>query len=107
MVTLAPNASGTPIATVSTLAGIVGTRGHIDGPGTSAQFDQPLGVSVDPLNNSILYLTDSYSDVIRQIVLTTTNGATTATVSTLAGISSSPGIRMASVRMCDSTFRTA
>jgi DNA-binding beta-propeller fold protein YncE len=92
MITLAPNASGTRVATVSTLAGVIGTRGCIDGTGSVAQFDQPTGLTVDPLHNDTLYVTDAYSQVIRKIVVASAaDGSPTATVSTVAGIPSSPG----------------
>ncbi len=53
-----------PDGVVSTLAGS-GTAGYSDGPATQAQFDGPIGVSVDPSGN--LYVADSYNDRIRKV----------------------------------------
>ena len=61
---------------VSTLAGLAGTRGGVDGTGTTARFDRPSGIAVDAAG--IVYVSDSYNHIIRMI---TTSGA----VTTLAG----------------------
>ncbi|MBD8489154.1 IPT/TIG domain-containing protein [Echinicola sp. CAU 1574] len=60
---------------VSTLAG-TGTAGYQDGPGTTAQFNQPIDVTVD--ENGIIYVADNINHRIRKI-------DTEGTVSTLAG----------------------
>jgi hypothetical protein len=61
---------------VTTLAGKVGFIGHADGAGTSAAFYNPYGITTDGTN---LYVTDSYNNTIRKIVIATGD------VSTLAG----------------------
>jgi sugar lactone lactonase YvrE len=61
-------------ATVSTFAG-TGTQGYLDGPLTSAMFNNPQGVTVDASGN--LYVSDSFNDVIRKL--------TSAGTSTIAG----------------------
>ena len=61
---------------VTTLAGQAGVRGSADGTGSAASFYQPYGITTDGTN---LYVTDSYNDTIRKIVIAT--GA----VTTLAG----------------------
>lgn len=66
---------GTIVWTVSTLAGN-GTAGFADGPGASAQFNNPQGVAVDAAG--VVYVADTANNRIRRI-------ATDGTVSTLAG----------------------
>jgi RHS repeat-associated protein len=65
--TLTPaNSGGTVIATgnTSTLAGTV-VSGSIDGTGTGALFNQPLGAAVDASGN--IYVADAGNHVIRKI----------------------------------------
>lgn len=61
---------------VTTLAGRAGVPGSADGIGSAASFHSPYGITTDGTN---LYVTDSYNDTIRKIVIAT--GA----VTTLAG----------------------
>lgn len=65
----------TPDRTVSTLAGN-GTLGSIDGNGSSAEFNSPLGIATDTQGN--IYVADIFNNNIRKI---TPSGV----VSTLAG----------------------
>ncbi|UCS92105.1 IPT/TIG domain-containing protein [Echinicola marina] len=60
---------------VSTLAG-TGTAGYQDGPGTTAQFNQPIDVTVD--ENGVIYVADNINHRIRKI-------DKDGTVSTVAG----------------------
>jgi len=52
---------------VTTLAGS-GIAGFVNGNGTSAQFDGPLGITMDNLN-SVIYVSDTKNNVIRKITL--------------------------------------
>jgi len=65
-----------PAGLVSTVAGD-GTGGYVDGPGTQARFDGPIGLAVD--TNGNIYVADTYNDRIRKItsdgVVTTVAGA--------------------------------
>ena len=61
---------------VNTLAGTAGSSGSADGTGTSASFNEPLGLATDGVN---LYVTEYANDTIRKIVIS--NGV----VTTLAG----------------------
>jgi sugar lactone lactonase YvrE len=73
----------TPAGVASTLAGFPGISGSADGVGSSARFNQPLGVAVDTSGN--VYVADSANHTIRKM---TAVGATWS-VSTLAGL---PGV---------------
>jgi RHS repeat-associated protein len=70
-----PDASGTPVWTVATLAGD-GTAGFADGPGATARFNNPQGIAVDAAG--IVYVADSANNRLRRIAID-------GTVTTLAG----------------------
>jgi sugar lactone lactonase YvrE len=61
---------------VTTVAGMAGTAGMIDGPARDARFSHPRGIALD---EGSLYVADTQNNVIRQIDLAT------KLVSTLAG----------------------
>ena len=63
---------------VSTIAGVYGAGGYLDGPSSSAEFSYPYGIALDSSNGNI-YVADSSNNVIRLI------NATTGMVSTFAG----------------------
>lgn len=67
---------------VSTLAGTSGALGSDDGTrdgtGTAARFNQPNGITTDGTN---LYVSDSYQNIIRKIVISS------GVVTTISGIS--------------------
>jgi streptogramin lyase len=65
----------TPVGVVSTVAGS-GTAGFTDGTGTTASFNQPMGVAVDSSGN--IFVGDTYNHAIRKIT-------PTGVVSTIAG----------------------
>jgi sugar lactone lactonase YvrE len=67
---------------VSTLAGLAGLSGSADGSGSSARFNQPLGIAVDI--NGTVYVADTGNHTIRKI----TSGGV---VSTLAGSAGNSG----------------
>ncbi len=66
----------TPDGMVSTLAG--STRGSADEPANTAQFDMPIGVTVDP--NGVVFVTEAFK--IRKI---TTDGKVTTVAGSTAG----------------------
>lgn len=61
---------------VTTLAGMATAPGHLDGTGTAAMFQSPIGLTTDGVN---LYVVDSTDNTIREIVIAT------GVVTTLAG----------------------
>ena len=69
---------------VSTLAGLAGTAGHVDGVGTNAQFNGPAGVAVDAAGN--VFVADTYNYTIRRV-------ASGGTVTTIAGAPGQYGYR--------------
>ncbi|MBF0544060.1 MAG: hypothetical protein HQM08_06495 [Candidatus Riflebacteria bacterium] len=71
----------TPSGTVSTFAGVVGPPGSTDGPGASAKFNCPAGLSIDSSNN--VYVADNGNHEIRKIT-------PAGVVTTVAGLSGSP-----------------
>jgi len=72
----------TPAGVVTTLAGLAGSSGSIDGTGSAARFAYPRGVAVDSSGN--VFVTDTNNDTIRKV---TPGGV----VTTLAGSVNSPG----------------
>ncbi len=72
----------TSAGVVTTFAGSPTTRGSRDGVGTAAQFNQPVGLAIDPAGN--LYVADTFNATIRKI-------ASDGTVTTLAGTAGTRG----------------
>ena len=72
----------TSSGTVSTLAGVAGTRGETDGTGSAARFYDPQNLAVDASGN--IYVSDGKGDVIRKV---TPSGV----VTTVAGTPMTPG----------------
>lgn len=70
-----------PSGGVITIAGVVGQKGSTDGEGTSAKFNNPMGIAVGP--EGTIHVADTENHTIRSIL----KGA----VSTLAGLAGSPG----------------
>jgi sugar lactone lactonase YvrE len=72
----------TPEGAVSTLAGLAGSFGSADGPGSTARFYYPIGIAVDSTAN--IYVGDTNNNLIRKIT-------PAGIVSTLAGSAASSG----------------
>ena len=66
----------TPAGSVSTLAGMAGVAGSLNGTGTAAQFWNPQGIGTDAAGN--VYVADSFNNAIRKIT-------SAGVVTTLAG----------------------
>jgi sugar lactone lactonase YvrE len=79
----------TPAGVVSTFAGLAGTYGDANGPGSTARFFGPQGLTVD--NNGNVYVADSGNSAIRKI---TPAGVVSlyAGVSRLAGAVDGPAL---------------
>ena len=67
--------------TFGTLAGLAGSPGTNDAPGSAARFKNPSGVAVDSAGN--VYVADTDSHTIRKVT-------PAGVVTTLAGLASSP-----------------
>ncbi len=72
----------TPAGVVTTLAGLAGSFGSVDGAGSAARFYYPIGVATDSSGN--VYIGDSGSGTIRKIT-------PAGMVTTLAGLAGSFG----------------
>jgi sugar lactone lactonase YvrE len=72
----------TPDGHVTTVAGLAGSRGSLDGRGSAARFWAPFGIAVDQSKN--IYVAELGNNIIREI---TPDGV----VMTVAGMAGSPG----------------
>jgi sugar lactone lactonase YvrE len=72
----------TPQGVVTTLAGLAGQRGSVDGTGSKARFTDPFDVAVDSAGN--VYVADQGNKTIRKVT-------PEATVTTLTGLAGNPG----------------
>jgi hypothetical protein len=70
---------------VTTIAGLAGSDGYLNGTNSGARFDQPLGVAVN--SAGAVFVADYFNDCIRMVVPVGTNWA----VSTIAGSHTNPG----------------
>ena len=65
--------------TTTTICGAYANKGNVDGSGSNAMFNTPIGIAVDSGTN--LYVADTYNSTIRQL----TCSGTTWTATTIAG----------------------
>jgi sugar lactone lactonase YvrE len=72
-----------PAGMVVTVAGLAGTSGSADGPGTTARFNSPQGIALDA--NGTLYIADTLNATVRRLGLD-------GQVTTVAGVSGENGI---------------
>lgn len=72
-----------PGGAVTTLAGLAGSPGSVDGAGSEARFNGPSGLAADDMGN--VYVADTANRTIRKIT-------PTGEVSTFAGSPGNPGI---------------
>ena len=73
----------TPAGVVSTVAGLSGISGSVDGVGIAARFNGPTGIAVDKSGN--LYVADNANHIVRKI----TSGGSVTTIAGSAGLSGS------------------
>ena len=55
----------TPAGVVTTLAGLAGAAGFVDGTGPAARFRNPVGASLDAAGN--LYVADFNNEAVRKV----------------------------------------
>ncbi len=72
----------TSAGVVTTLAGLAGSAGSVDGTGITARFNQPQGVAVDSVGN--VYVADEGNNTIRKVT-------PAGVVTTLAGLADAAG----------------
>ena len=72
----------TPAGVVSTIAGLAGNPGSVDGTGPNARFTYPQGIAVDAAGN--VYVADTYNSTLRKVT-------PAGVVSTIAGLAGNPG----------------
>ena len=72
------------VRNVTTLAGVTGSHGSINGIGTNARFSGPHGVTISP-DGVYALIGDLHNHVVRQIIIST------VTVTTLAGLALTTG----------------
>ena len=65
--------------TTTTICGTYVNKGNVDGSGSNAMFNNPIGIAVDSGTN--LYVADTYNSTIRQL----TSSGSTWTARTIAG----------------------
>lgn len=68
--------------TVTTIAGSLGVQGSVNGVGTATLFRAPKGITTD---GTVLYISDTGNQIVRQLVLST------GVVTTIAGTSETVG----------------
>lgn len=72
-----------PGGVVTTLAGLAGAAGTVDGTGAAARFNQPVGVAVKA-DGSLIYVSEEAGHVVRQVTAA-------GVVTTLAGSAGAQG----------------
>ena len=70
----------TPSGVVSTVAGLTGSQGNVDGTGSLARFNEPSGISVDGSGN--VYVADTFNHGIREGTAASLTDAATIDAST-------------------------
>jgi len=90
--TSAPQVDETRAASsVSTLAGVSGAEGFVDGPGSQARFRRPVGIAADASGN--LYVADAGNHAIRTIANDANHTVTTIAGTGSPGLATGPGLQ--------------
>ena len=74
---------------VTTIAGLAGAAGSVDGTNGTARFNLPAGLAVDGAGN--LFVADNANRTIRILRPSAAGGQTNWVVATIAGLAGSPG----------------
>lgn len=82
----------TPAGVVSTIGGVPGVSGFVEGPGATARFFVPAGIAVD--GNGVIYVVSSYANIIMRGAVDSAPSITThpASQSVTAGGSVTLGV---------------
>ena len=78
-------------SSVSTLAGVSGAEGFVDGPGSQARFRRPVGIAADASGN--LYVADTGNHAIRMIANDADHTVTTIAGTGSPGLGTGPGLQ--------------
>ena len=94
-------------AVVTTFAGTVSTPGTVDGVGSSAQFNVPVGITTD---GTALYVADNTGGVLRKIDMATASVSTLAgsgAMATIDGIGTAAAFNIPSRVLLDGTYNVS
>jgi sugar lactone lactonase YvrE len=80
------NSSGSPVFTVSTIAGSASASGMQDGIGAAARFSKPTAVVVNRSQKNILYVADTGNNSIRKVEIKNDGAHVSTLVGTASGI---------------------
>jgi hypothetical protein len=94
----------TPAGVVTTLAGMAGQVGSVDGEGGAARFNDPEGIAVDGMGN--VYVADTFNNTIRKGLAASSSPGLATSISTRAFAGTGDNILIGGFYIVGSTSRT-